>query len=147
MSHAKMIIERVVNESSEDAIVGNLRGLGFTVVKNEATSTDQTYTVERDGQVALLDLSTDEDLHDSLRSIQAAFSLNVDLGDDGFPTMSQQTTDHSLAQRVAAIGEARPGLWDNIRKKKDRLGKNYRPAKPGEKGRPKSDAFKRASSS
>lgn len=32
--------------------------------------------------------------------------------------------------------EKKPGLWDNIRKKKEREGKNYKPTKPGEKGRP-----------
>lgn len=30
----------------------------------------------------------------------------------------------------------RPGLWENIRKKKEREGKNYRPAKPGDPDRP-----------
>lgn len=29
-----------------------------------------------------------------------------------------------------------PGLWENIRKKKERMGKNYKPAKPGDKDRP-----------
>lgn len=37
----------------------------------------------------------------------------------------------------------RPGLWDNIRKKKERMGKHYRPAKPGDKGRPDSDQWKK----
>jgi len=36
------------------------------------------------------------------------------------------------------------GLWDNIRKKKKRMGKNYRPAKPGEKGRPDAKSWKKA---
>jgi len=39
-----------------------------------------------------------------------------------------------------------PGLWENIRKKKEREGKNYRPAKPGDKDRPKPDAWKEAQS-
>ena len=36
-----------------------------------------------------------------------------------------------------------PGLWENIRKKKEREGKKYRPAKPGDKGRPDSDQWKK----
>ena len=40
--------------------------------------------------------------------------------------------------------EAGKGLWHNIQKKKDRLGKNYKPAKPGEKDYPKQDALKKA---
>lgn len=35
------------------------------------------------------------------------------------------------------------GLWDNIRKKKDRMGKKYRPAKPGDKDRPNPDQWKK----
>jgi hypothetical protein len=38
----------------------------------------------------------------------------------------------------------RPGLWENIRKKKEREGKKYRPAKPGDKDRPDPDAWKQA---
>lgn len=34
------------------------------------------------------------------------------------------------------IAKERPGLWENIRKKREREGKKYRPAKPGEKDRP-----------
>jgi hypothetical protein len=36
------------------------------------------------------------------------------------------------------------GLWDNIRKKKQKMGKNYKPAKPGDKDRPDPNAWKRA---
>lgn len=38
---------------------------------------------------------------------------------------------------------SKPGLWDNIRKKKEREGKNYKPAKPGDKGRPDPEAWKK----
>lgn len=38
----------------------------------------------------------------------------------------------------------RPGLWENIRKKKDRMGKKYRPAKPGDKDRPDPESWKKA---
>jgi hypothetical protein len=37
-------------------------------------------------------------------------------------------------------------LWENIRKKKQREGKNYKPAKPGEKDRPDPKAWKKAQS-
>lgn len=39
--------------------------------------------------------------------------------------------------------EKRPGLWDNIRKKRERMGKNYRPAKRGDKDRPDPDQWKK----
>jgi hypothetical protein len=38
----------------------------------------------------------------------------------------------------------KPGLWENIRKKKEREGKKYRPAKPGDKDRPEPEAWKKA---
>ena len=40
--------------------------------------------------------------------------------------------------------ESKQGLWDNIRKKKKREGKNYRPAKPGDKDRPSKEAYEKA---
>lgn len=40
--------------------------------------------------------------------------------------------------------KSKTGLWENIRKKKQREGKNYRPAKPGDKDRPNPEAFKEA---
>lgn len=39
----------------------------------------------------------------------------------------------------------KPGLWENIRKKKQREGKNYKPAKPGDKDRPDPDQWKKLS--
>ena len=39
--------------------------------------------------------------------------------------------------------EKRPGLWENIRKKRERMGKKYKPAKPGDKDRPDSDQWKK----
>jgi hypothetical protein len=37
-------------------------------------------------------------------------------------------------------------LWENIRKKKERMGKKYKPAKPGDKDRPDPEAWKKAQS-
>ncbi len=40
----------------------------------------------------------------------------------------------------------RPGLWENIRRKKQKEGKNYKPAKTEKEGRPTQDQLKRAQS-
>lgn len=40
----------------------------------------------------------------------------------------------------------RPGLWENIRRKKEREGKNYKPAKKGDKDRPDPESWKKAQS-
>lgn len=42
------------------------------------------------------------------------------------------------------ISEAKPGLWENIRKKKEREGKSYKPAKKGDKDRPDPESWKKA---
>ncbi len=42
------------------------------------------------------------------------------------------------------IAADRPGLWENIRRKKQREGDNYKPAKPGDPNRPTPDQLKRA---
>ena len=44
------------------------------------------------------------------------------------------------------ISVAKPGLWENIRKKKEREGKSYKPAKKGDKDRPDPDSYKKAQS-
>lgn len=44
------------------------------------------------------------------------------------------------------IAADRPGLWENIRKKKKREGDSYRPAKPGDPDRPDPDSYKKAQS-
>ena len=43
-------------------------------------------------------------------------------------------------------GSDKPGLWENIRKKKEKEGKNYQPAKPGDPDRPDPKSFKKAQS-
>jgi hypothetical protein len=45
------------------------------------------------------------------------------------------------ADNVSAADK--PGLWENIRKKKEREGKKYRPAQPGDKDRPDSEQWKK----
>jgi hypothetical protein len=45
------------------------------------------------------------------------------------------------------IAKERPGLWENIRRKKKREGKNYKPAKPGDKDRPSQESWKKAQGS
>ena len=44
------------------------------------------------------------------------------------------------------IAAERPGLWENIRRKKQREGDKYRPAKPGDPDRPTQEQLKRAQS-
>ena len=47
-----------------------------------------------------------------------------------------------FSKQISEAGKT--GLWDNIRKKKQKMGKNYRPAKPGSTDRPSKEAWQKA---
>lgn len=65
--------------------------------------------------------------------------IDFDDSDDDCGLGPEVVEDYCLAKE-------RPGLWENIRKKKERLGKNYKPAKPGDKDRPDPESYKKAQS-
>lgn len=71
--------------------------------------------------------------------------LIVDENDMYVPAESEYV-DFGEETEEYIIG-GKPGLWENIRKKKQREGKKYKPAKPGDPDRPKKDAFKKSQSS
>ncbi|NBX73480.1 MAG: hypothetical protein EBQ89_04190 [Alphaproteobacteria bacterium] len=58
-----------------------------------------------------------------------------------FLMFGESETDTEAADAAKNL----PGLWENIRKKKEREGKNYKPAKPGDKDRPDSEQWKKLS--
>lgn len=59
--------------------------------------------------------------------------------EDEYEDFGEQTEEWDCAKE-------RPGLWENIRKKKEREGKNYKPAKPGDPDRPDPKSWKKAQS-
>ena len=68
-----------------------------------------------------------------------------ELNEDNFYIPSSaEYVDFSEDEEEWDVAIAKPGLWENIRKKKDREGKDYRPAKPGDKDRPDPEAWKKA---
>ena len=52
--------------------------------------------------------------------------------------------DESEGERQELSEAERKGLWHNIREKEKREGKNYKPAKPGDKDRPDAKSWKKA---
>jgi hypothetical protein len=58
------------------------------------------------------------------------------------PTETNESPSESPST-MASPNTNRPGLWENIRRKKEREGKNYRPAKTGDKDRPDSKTWKK----
>jgi hypothetical protein len=70
-----------------------------------------------------------------------------ELTEDNFYVPSQaEYEDFGEETEEWDIAGEKPGLWENIRKKKEREGKNYKPAKPGDPDRPDKDAWKKAQS-
>jgi len=75
------------------------------------------------------------------------FGSEEELTEDNFyaPTEAEYE-DFGEETEEWDISIAKPGLWENIRKKKEREGKNYKPAKKGDKDRPDPEAWKKAQS-
>ena len=57
---------------------------------------------------------------------------------------SEEDAEVELLSYLDESDGERKGLWHNIREKKKREGKNYKPAKPGDKDRPDSKSWKKA---
>jgi hypothetical protein len=73
------------------------------------------------------------------------FIMNLPLADDDKTMVAKEvdTDPRDTDLPIDTKSGNKPGLWDNIRKKKEKMGKNYRPAKPGDKDRPDPEQWKR----
>jgi hypothetical protein len=75
------------------------------------------------------------------------YGTEEELDENNFyiPEESDYVTAEEIELEESEIVEIEAaGLWENIRKKKAREGKNYKPAKPGDKDRPSKEAWKKA---
>lgn len=78
---------------------------------------------------------------------ESTFGSTEELTEENFYVPSEdEYEDFGEDSEDWDIAEAKPGLWENIRKKKEREGKKYRPAKKGDKDRPDPEAWKKAQS-
>jgi len=82
-----------------------------------------------------------------------AYGSEEDLTEDNFyvPEDCEYVLSSEVFYEDSEIEEwdisiAKPGLWENIKKKKDREGKDYKPAKPGDPDRPDPESWKKAQS-
>lgn len=78
---------------------------------------------------------------------EEVYGSEEDLDENNFyiPEVSDYVTAEEVELDESDIVEVEAaGLWENIRKKKAREGKNYKPAKPGDKDRPQKEAWERA---
>jgi len=74
----------------------------------------------------------------SSETFSQSLSQNCRCGCESATCQEKDITD------LIEIEGAKKGLWDNIREKKQRMGKKYKPAKPGSEDYPEKEAYKKA---
>jgi len=119
------------------------RCMGDKVMKKDYPENSQRVAICLDQATADCDCVEAADFKMQLE----IYGYEEDIDDDNFyiPTQAEYE-DFGEETEEWDVAKAKPGLWENIQKKKDRLGKKYRPAKPGDPDRPDKDAFKKAQS-
>ena len=76
-----------------------------------------------------------------------AYGYEEELTEDNlYIPLAAEYEDFGEATEEYDIAAEKPGLWENIRKKKERMGKKYKPAKPGDPDRPDPKSWKKAQS-
>lgn len=76
-----------------------------------------------------------------------AYGYEEELTEDNFYAPSAaEYEDFGEQTEEYDIAAEKPGLWENIRKKRERMGKKYKPAKPGDPDRPDPESWKKAQS-
>jgi hypothetical protein len=76
-----------------------------------------------------------------------AFGYEEEVNEDNlYIPLAAEYEDFGEETEEYDIAAEKPGLWENIRKKKERMGKKYKPAKKGDPDRPDPEAWKKAQS-
>jgi hypothetical protein len=88
---------------------------------------------------ALEQPSVKENLTESWLQGKIAVTEDYMLTIHNFLMFGETETDTEGAEAAKNL----PGLWENIRKKRERMGKKYKPAKPGDKDRPDPEQWKK----
>lgn len=100
--------------------------------------------------IELLDESTSKDasLTDEQKKLPEAIQKSILKKKGKTSEKGEKSKDEkSKDEKPEKKSDAKKGLWENIRDKKKREGKNYRPAKPGDKDYPDSKSLKKAQES
>jgi hypothetical protein len=82
---------------------------------------------------------------DFYMQMEAGYEEEIDENNFYIPAEAEYEDFGEETEEWDIAGE-KPGLWENIRKKKEREGKKYKPAKRGDKDRPDPEAWKKAQS-
>jgi len=159
-----------MNNRFNDILNGIKQSIEVTNIKHSQAEDDMDFTEIEDMEEETPEMEMMEykkDFYDmsvgSLRAI--ATHANEILNSLENPNVKENLTESWLQGKIAItedymrtihdfimyVSEAadtisaadRPGLWENIRKKKEREGKKYKPAKPGDPDRPDPKQWKK----
>tara|TARA_Y100001938_G_scaffold150166_2_gene239909 strand:- start:1969 stop:2667 length:699 start_codon:yes stop_codon:yes gene_type:complete len=110
--------------------------------KKSVTKVTKGESDHEDEMVEFLDES-DSKLSDKQKKLPEAIKKAILKKKGESPKKDEKSKDSKDEKE----SDAKKGLWENIRDKKKREGKNYRPAKPGDKDYPDPKALKKAQES
>lgn len=134
MSHAKDILDYLDNPMvKENLTAPHLQGIIAVAEDHMRGIHDFVMFVE-----------TDDDDYEETESVEQNKKKRKKIKISDLPHYEYQYKKYPGVTTTMGAGN-RPGLWENIRKKKEREGKNYKPAKPGDKDRPDPKQWKKLS--
>ncbi len=153
-------------QKSKDVVLPNTKKDKLSLQKSQGEDGDFTEVEDMEVESPEMELMEYKyDFYEmslgSIRSIAQHAQAIVDAVENGSDSVKEGLTESWLQGKIAVtedyvltihnflmFGESEtdtegaeaaknlPGLWENIRKKKEREGKKYKPAKPGDKDRP-----------
>lgn len=124
-THANVILQALENPSVKEALTESwLQG-------KIAVTEDYMITIHN----FVMFGRTETDTEGSIKKPKIKDMPHYTYQDKNYPGVT--THKDTMAQ------EDKPGLWENIRKKKEREGKSYKPAKPGDPDRPDPKQWKK----
>jgi hypothetical protein len=136
MNHAKNILDYLDNQMvKENLTAPHLQGMIAVAEDHLRSIHDFVMFVETD----------DDDYEESESEVKPVKDMNKKRKKIKISDLPHYEYKYKKYPGVTTtMGENnRPGLWENIRKKKEREGKKYRPAKPGDKDRPDPEMWKK----
>ena len=118
------------------------RCMGDKVMKKDYPENDQRIAICLDQATAECDCVEDADFRMSF-----SIGYEEDINEENLYIPSEaEYEDFGEETEEWDVAAAKPGLWENIRKKKEREGKKYKPAKRGDPDRPDPESWKKAQS-
>lgn len=127
------------------------RCMSDTTMNKEYPDNGQRYAIcNRQSSTKALLTNVLENLQEKISSKECECEEDSDAEEltpeNFYVPLEDEYEDFGETEEEWDCAKERPGLWENIRRKKEREGKKYRPAKPGDKDRPDPKSWKKSQS-